>query len=144
MTGTVYFVKIEVVEAVVLPYMCVRKRMLRLRFKYIYTSLCELICVDCYYKNNDNRIKSQCVRCIVYYRPPKDDIEEMTEFCDLLGKLIYDDKQILILGDFNLPHVKWKSYCTPINNIVEELCLNNILELNLFKFVLQPTRSQIF
>ena len=127
-----------------LPYMCVRKRMLRLRFKYIYTSLCELICVDCYYKNNDNRIKSQCVRCIVYYRPPKDDIEEMTEFCDLLGKLIYDDKQILILGDFNLPHVNWKSYCTPINNIVEELCLNNILELNLFKFVLQPTRSQIF
>ena len=93
-------------------------------------------------KNNDNRTKSQCVRCIVYYRPPKDDIEKMTEFCDLLGKLIYDDKQMLILGDFNLPHVNWKSYSTPINNIVEELCLNIILELNLFQFFLQPTRGQ--
>ena len=53
---TVYFVKIEIVETVVLLSMC-QETYAAVEVQ-IKTNLCKLICVDCYYKNNNNRIKS--------------------------------------------------------------------------------------
>ena len=51
---TVYFIKIEVVEAVVLLSMCVRKRMLWLRFKlkqiyanlYVWTAIIRIMIIE--------------------------------------------------------------------------------------------------
>jgi hypothetical protein len=72
-------------------------------------SRCELLCVDCYLKCT-TRNKPHCIRCIVYYRPPVYDVEEMMEFCDILRSLICSDKQMLIVGDFNLPKINWSIY----------------------------------
>jgi hypothetical protein len=100
--------------------------------------LCELLCVDCFVKTN----LRTAIRCIVYYRPPKQCLEEMQEFCDHIMNLRCTDKQMLIMGDFNLPDINWNLYSSTVSYDVNDVFLDTLFDLNLYQFVHVPTRGE--
>ena len=81
------------------------------------------------------------MRCTVYYRPLQSCIAEMYEFCDIFNVLSNTNNQLLIMGDFNLPHVDWNLYTSMINDLIYDMFLDTIYDLNLFQFVNQATRK---
>ena len=96
------------------------------------------MCVD--YVNKLN--KSLVLRCIVCYRPPVSNLHEMSEFCSLLCNLSDGCKNMLLLGDFNLPHINW-SLCIPtVGDSLYDIFLTTVLKLNLFQHVSMPIRGE--
>ena len=43
--------------------------------------------------------------CIVYYRPPRPCMEEVDELCSFIRVLNCAGKQLIVLGDFNMPNI---------------------------------------
>ena len=64
----------------------------------------------------------------------------MANFCKVLEFLVCKDKQMLILGDFNLPNINWERYDIVKNKVIHTMFLNAVFELDLYQFVDQPTR----
>ena len=78
--------------------------------------------------------------CVIY-RPPNVSMNDSYLMCETLRSLY--DKEILILGDFNLPGIDWTSYDT-ISNCSKvhecELFIDVVNDLFLHQHVYEPTR----
>ena len=65
----------------------------------------------------------------------------MTNFCNVLESLVCKDKQMLTLGDFNLPNINWERYDIVKNEVIHTMFLNTVFELDLYQFVDQTMRQ---
>jgi hypothetical protein len=80
------------------------------------------------------------VRIVCAYRPPN----ATQEYTELLSSLINEITNVtwpvIILGDFNLPHIDWKNMLSPKTNEYETF-LNAVVEAGLHQVVTFPTRE---
>jgi hypothetical protein len=60
------------------------------------------------------------------------------ELCSILHDLKCTDKQLIVLGDFNMPNIDWITYSS--NDPICKRLLDTIFDLNLTQFVHTPTR----
>ena len=104
----------------------------------VKTNLCELLCVDCVSKLN----KTIVLRCIVYYRSSVSNLHEMSEFCSLLCNLSDSCKNLLLLGDFNLPLINRSLYIPTVDDSLYDIFLTTVLKLKLFQHVNMPSRGE--
>ena len=97
----------------------------------------ELICFDV-----SNRTNS--VRYILAYRPPdinllgREYMSLLTQCLEFLFKVKYP---VIVLGDFNLPHINWNMSSAPqdqLHNVFLDLCVHN----GLYQFVDKPTHDK--
>jgi hypothetical protein len=67
-------------------------------------------------------------------------MEEVDELCFILRDLRCADKQLIVLGDFNMPNIDWNTYSSRSNDPISNRLLDAIFDLNLTQFVHEPTR----
>ena len=75
---------------------------------------CEVVCFDCLGSSNHVR-----VRCFVVYRPPLYDhvaAHNMRCIIDCLASYMNPRNTNIIVGDFNLPKINWKTLSCPSDN----------------------------
>ncbi len=86
------------------------------------------------------QIKNQCgtkLTLILIYRPPAQPVQTDSDIFDQISD-ISDTHHAVILGDFNLPLIKWGGQLTSHHG--HDL-YNNLIESSLTQFVLNPTRD---
>jgi len=96
----------------------------------------ELICFDAI--NHDNS-----TRYILAYRPPEFNLlgrEYMSLLVECLEFLCAVNYSVVLLGDFNLQHIKWETLVAPQDN-VHDAFLNFCVYNALYQFVGEPTRG---
>lgn len=77
----------------------------------------------------------------VFYLPPNLSWEETSVMCEIIRSL--SGKDVLVMGDFNLPGIDWNSHNIPVNCIKSkesELFLDVMDDLFLYQHVHEPTR----
>ena len=92
----------------------------------------------------DISVGSDSIRVIAYYRPPgmgASDITYAANSITLLRKLCSTNKQICLLGDFNLPDIDWSFYHGPDNFIYNQF-LEFINCHGLTQLCTEPTRNR--
>lgn len=97
----------------------------------------EIVCVDVF-------VGSDCSRVIAYYRPPgmgASDITYAINSTVLLRKLCSTNKQIFLMGDFNLPDIDWSFYHGP-DNIIYNHFIDFINCHGLTQLCNKPTRNE--
>ena len=101
--------------------------------KLISNGTFELVCVDVFFN-------SICLRFCCVYLPPSHSYQTVSSLCSVLSNLISYDKDIFILGDFNLPHFNWSiphSLGNPSHDRFLEFCNSNALQ----QIVNEPTHK---
>ena len=101
---------------------------------------CEFLCIDVEFNSATK------YRFIVVYSSPhscfknRADLMSHTQsFLQLIENLSDKNFTIVIVGDFNLPRIDWKSFdCA--NDGVHDVVFNHLSELGFIQFVDQPTR----
>lgn len=79
---------------------------------------------------------------IAVYRPPHSTIQNDTLIYEKIKEASFTEN-ILILGDFNLPHIKWPLTRNDYRNTADDLFIDMYLESNLSQFVDRPTRYRV-
>ena len=58
-----------------------------------------------------------------------------------MGTVVDNSRHVIVMGDLNLPDTDWQ-LCVPyVNDSLQKLFLTATLELNLFQYILMPTRG---
>jgi len=80
-------------------------------------------------------------RVILWYRPPDCGIQSLKLFCGAYDLLSKTDASIILVGDFNFPHVDW-SQCVSLGNESHDVFVEFVNKSALCQHVLQSTRNQ--
>ena len=116
--------------------LAVRNTILSLRRKDLESNAEMIVC----------EIRPECRKkllVIVFYRPPDTDLNYIKEFKKSLQSIQNSNKfdQLLICGDFNLPHIDWTSGSTTTNDHIHNYFTKTVKDNYLWQLVNFPTRA---
>ena len=80
---------------------------------------------------------------IVFYRPPDTDLNYLKEFKNTLQLIQNNNKfdQLIICGDFNLPHIDWSTGSATNNDLIHNHFTKTVKDNYLWQLVNSPTRG---
>ena len=82
---------------------------------------------------------------VAVYRSPRASYEDTKVLCNHLDRIALRHERIIIMGDFNLPEMKWSvSNCGYTDFNVEYLMRQFIVEHNFIQIACEPTRRDNF
>ena len=86
--------------------------------------------------------RNKPLHIVSFYRPKRENIDTIDDLHDALSSIPQiENKDILMLGDFNAPKITWNANCGPKAHAQpEENLLDVFASFNMQQFVFQPTR----
>lgn len=86
---------------------------------------------------------SEKIRIILVYRPnTKETIKEFKSMLEILYEISAVSFPFIVLGDFNMPNIKWENYSTLTKNNKETLFLEYLQSFELKQNINKPTRGE--